>query len=191
MANCYQRIKVWELHLRRVLFGRIFKFYSELSSEMTVSEKDIEDEIKERVKDRGEERERKDEEEKRLARRSSYVFTVTTPPRSHSSRGKSGQVNKLRRRKKKRRKAARKRVSRGSERWTKSGAISKRRHEKWFGGVWHVGKSDGLLEMGNEETETTEGEGSGKRVEESTTTTAVTKEEEKEKQSEQSGKKLI
>ena len=81
---------------------------------MTVSEKDIEDEIKERVKDRGEERERerKDGEEKRLARRSSYVFTVTTPPRSHSSRGKSGQVNTLRRRKKKRRKAARKRVSR-------------------------------------------------------------------------------
>ena len=46
VASCYQKIRVCELYLRRLLIGGIYNVYSDLSSEVTVSEKEIESGIK-------------------------------------------------------------------------------------------------------------------------------------------------
>ena len=52
VAKSYQRIEICELLLRRLLIGGIYRFYSDLSSDGTVSEKEIENGLNERVKDR-------------------------------------------------------------------------------------------------------------------------------------------
>ena len=53
-----------------ILIGGAYKIYSDLLSEVTVSDLEIENGIQERVKDRMIKRVRTDGEEKRMARRS-------------------------------------------------------------------------------------------------------------------------
>ena len=46
VASCYQKTRNCELHLRRLLIDGIYNIYSDLSSKVTVSEKQIESGIK-------------------------------------------------------------------------------------------------------------------------------------------------
>ena len=66
VANCYQRMFVSYI----LIGGGAYKIYSDLLSEVTVSDLEIENGIQERVKDRMIKRVRTDGEEKRMARRS-------------------------------------------------------------------------------------------------------------------------
>ena len=85
VANSYQGIRVCELHLRRLLIEAIYQNYSDLSSEVTVGEKETENGMKEREKDRTEERlwtdgnRKRNGEESGMAR-NRYKVIVTTPP---------------------------------------------------------------------------------------------------------------